>query len=57
MSENCKHYYKDLSNHWFHWNTGKVMCIGECIYCGIRKNILFSIIKNQKRKRGKIING
>jgi len=44
----CDHYYKDISNHWFHWNTGEVMCIGRCSKCGIRETIPYSIIKNQK---------
>ena len=46
----CDHYYRDVSNHWFHWNTGEVMCIGECVKCGIKKDIPYSIIKNQKKR-------
>jgi len=35
MSEECKCVYIDTGNHWFHWNTGKVMCLGRCVKCGL----------------------
>ncbi len=43
----CKHEFVDMSNHWFHWNTGEVMCIGRCINCGLEKEIVFKKIKNR----------
>ena len=47
--EECKHIWIDTSNHWFHWNTGKVMCVGRCTKCGREEDIKYSIIKAQKR--------
>ena len=45
--EECVHIYIDTSNHWFHWNTGDVMCIGRCAKCGLEKEIPYTIIKEQ----------
>lgn len=43
--EDGDHQFKSVSNNWFHWNTGEVMCIGECVKCGIRKEIEYSKVR------------
>lgn len=43
--EDGDHQFKSVSNNWFHWNTGEIMCIGECVKCGIRKEIEYSKVR------------
>jgi len=50
----CKHEFRDISNHWFHWNTGEVMCVGVCINCGLKKDVLYSKTINYKRTKQKL---
>jgi len=49
--EEPDHDFMRVSNSWFHWNTGEVMCIGRCLKCGREKEIPLSLIKKEVRNR------